>query len=130
MRSEIPVYRSDLILQRGRGLGSLFRGLSRFLVPTLKAASRTALKAARHPVTRKVGKKVGKHLAKVAVTSLSDMQQGTPARVAVKRRLQEELPIMAEESIKPLLRGRGNSVTTRKRRRTTHYPRKRDIFEE
>ena len=136
MKSDlVPVYRSDLVLQRGRGLGSLFRGLSRFLVPTLKAATRTVLKTARHPLAREVGKNVGKHLAKVAVTTLGDMQEGTPGRQALKRRFKEQLPAMTEDTIKAMQKGRGRSVV-HKRRRTKRSPQKRkpsaprDIFDE
>ena len=125
--STVPVYRSYIGLQRGRGLGSLFSGLIKVLVPTLKTAGRTALKISKHPLTRQIGK----HVGKVAVGTLSDVHSGTPIKESLKRRLKEEGSAFA---INTMQRGRGESVakrrrTSARRKQKKKSSRPRDIFD-
>ena len=64
----VPVY-SGSVLQRGYGIGGLFRGLARGLIPLLP--------------------KIGKTIAKTALTVASDKLKGVPVSQSIKKRTLE-----------------------------------------
>lgn len=93
------VYRSYVGLQRGNGLGSIFSGLLKVLVPIVK-----------HPITKKIGQKVGK----IAVGTLQDYQQGIPLKSSIKQRVGQEV---ANYAIKRMGSTKRVSVSKKRKRK-------------
>ena len=94
----------------GSGIGGLFRGLSRFLVPALK----TAVK-----ISKPYAKRVGKHLLKsgtdVAMASLQDISDGKDPRQAIKDQVKQGLKrsasSMTQGLVKDIKRGKKKKKT-------------------
>ena len=75
--------------QRGHGLGSLFKGLLRFVVPIAKSA----------------GKSVGREALKAGVGVASDLLDGQNAEVAVRKRANTAAKHLVSKAAKKLQKG-------------------------
>lgn len=102
-------------LQRGNGLGSIFRGLMRFIVPAFKTV-------AKKPIVRQVARSA----MKTGVRTLSDVLDGEKASVALKRNSKVATQRLLEQGIKHLKAGSTQSVPGRRSKR--QLVRNSDIF--
>lgn len=118
------VFRGPMV-QRGHGLGSLFRGLVRTVLPVVK-------QVARKPIV----KKLAKTALKTGVRSLQDVMAGESVGTAVKKNVKQSSRQLLSESLKRLNQPQTSSVVDRplkrkvKRRRAPVSKKiRRDIFE-
>ena len=100
----LPAFRGGR-LQKGHGLGGLFRGLMRTVAPTLKRSLVNA----------------GKRALKTSIETLSDVSQGQNIKTALKRRAEQNLREVLDNGIKRLKTG--NQISSRKTSRQ-NTPRK------
>ena len=89
-RSGPPVFVGSSY-QRGHGLGSLFRGLLRFVVPIAKSA----------------GKTLGREALKAGVGVASDLLEGQNAEVVLQKRGKTAVKRIAKKANKKLQKGKG-----------------------
>ena len=83
--ASFPVYRG-LPYQRGAGLGSIFRGILRFVLPFAKSA----------------GKTVGREALRSGASIVQDLLEGEPLEASVKQR--------AEQAVQRILRQKGKGL--------------------
>ena len=112
----LPAFRGPA-LQRGYGLGGLFKGLARTLAPTLKRGLIN----------------VGKRALKTGTEVLNDYVQGTDLKTSLKRRAKENVNDMIRSAIsnksantKSTLFSRSRTI---KKRRGKSKRRKLDILD-
>jgi len=92
--------------QRGAGLGSIFRGLFRALLPVVKNA----------------GKSIGRQALSTGAQIASDVVAGEPIKAAVKRKGKAGAAVLLQKAAKKLQTGgkrRRKRKTTRRKKRTT-----------
>ena len=89
--------------QRGAGLGSIFRGLFRFLLPVAKSA----------------GKAVGKQALATGAQIASDVVAGTDIKTAAKRRARAGAAKLMKRAARKIQTGKGLGRRPRKKKRAT-----------
>ena len=80
-------YHSGLRWQRGSGIGSLFSGIFRGLMPVARSAVKTIGKVARSAPIRSAGKALIKEATKAAVETALEALEGQPVGRKAKQRL-------------------------------------------
>ena len=80
-------YHSGLRWQRGSGIGSLFSGIFRGLMPVARSAVKTIGKVARSAPIRSAGKALKKEATKAAVETALEALEGQPVGRKAKQRL-------------------------------------------
>ena len=80
-------YHSGLRWQRGSGIGSLFSGIFRGLMPVARSAVKTIGKVARSTPIRSAGKALKKEATKAAVETALEALEGQPVGRKAKQRL-------------------------------------------
>lgn len=75
-------------LQQGAGLGSVFSGLFRTLVPVAKTAAKTIGKIAKNKGVRSAGRYLKKEATRAAIDTALEALDGKKVGTAAKRRLQ------------------------------------------
>ena len=80
-------YHSGLRWQRGSGIGSLFSGIFRSLMPVARSAVKTIGKVARSAPIRSAGKAMKKEATKAAVETALEALEGQPVGRKAKQRL-------------------------------------------
>ena len=71
-------YHSGLRLQRGSGIGSLFSGIFRCLMPVARSAVKTIGRVARSAPIRSAGKALKKEATKTAIETALGALEGQP----------------------------------------------------
>ncbi len=74
-------------IQQGAGLGSIFSGLFRTLVPVAKTAAKTVGKIAKSKGVRSAGRYLKKEATRAALDSALEALEGKKVGTAAKRRL-------------------------------------------
>ena len=74
-------------IQRGAGLGSIFSGLWRALVPAAKGVAKTLGNMATSSTAKSAGKFIGKQVSKAAIDTALEALDGKPVGAAAKQRL-------------------------------------------
>ena len=80
-------YHSGLRWQRGSGIGSLFSGIFRGLMPVARSAVKTIGRVARSVLIRSAGKALKKEVTKAAVETALEALEGQPVGRKAKQRL-------------------------------------------
>ena len=80
-------YHSGLRWQRGSGIGSLFSGIFRGLMPVARSAVKTIGRVARSAPIRSAGKALKKEATKAAVETALEALEGQPVGRKAKQRL-------------------------------------------
>ena len=80
-------YHSGLHRQRGSGIGSLFSGIFRGLMPVAKLTIKTIGRVARSAPVKSVGKALKKEATKAAVETAIEALEGQPVGKKAKQRL-------------------------------------------
>ena len=80
-------FHRGLRIQQGAGLGSMFSGLFRALVPAAKTAATTIGKIAKNKSVRSAGRYLRKQATRAAVDSALEALEGKKVGAAAKRRL-------------------------------------------
>ena len=80
-------YHSGLRWQRGSGIGSLFSGIFRGLMPVARSAVKTIGRVARSALIRSAGKALKKEATKAAVETALEALEGQPVGRKAKQRL-------------------------------------------
>ena len=80
-------YLSGLRWQRGSGIGSLFSGIFRGLMPAAKSTIKTIGRVARSAPVKCVGKALKKEVTKAAVETAIEALEGQPVGQKAKQRL-------------------------------------------
>ena len=80
-------YHSGLRWQRGSGIGSLFSGIFRGLIPVARSAVKTIGGVARSAPIRSVGKALKKEATKAVVETALEALEGQPVGRKAKQRL-------------------------------------------
>lgn len=71
-------YHRGPLVQRGRGIGSIFQGLSRFFIPLAKSVIKS-------PTVRKLAKSAGREAFSAGLGATADLLEGKDARPGMKR---------------------------------------------
>ena len=80
-------YHSGLRWQRGSGIGSLFSGIFRGLMPVARSAVKTIGRVARSTPIRSAGRALKKEATKAAVETALEALEGQPVGRKAKQRL-------------------------------------------
>ena len=80
-------YHSGLRWQRGSGIGSLFSGIFRGLMPVAKSTIKTIGRVARSAPVKSVGKVLKKEATKAAVETAIEALEGQPVGRKAKQHL-------------------------------------------
>ena len=80
-------YHRGVAIQQGAGLGSIFSGLFRTLVPVAKRAVRTVGRFVKSDGVKSAGKYLGKQATRAAVDTALEALEGKPVGKAAKARL-------------------------------------------
>ena len=124
-------------MQRGRGIGSLIKGLSRSIFPAVKYLFKTGTKVGKkvltHPEMQKIVKSVAKHGKDALIDSAIDLVNGEDVGYTAKQRLyqtKKEISDDLKNQLKQLKnRQRGKSTNDMKKedrnRKLRSRPRKR-----
>ena len=80
-------YHSGLRWQPGSGIGSLFSGIFRGLMPVAKSTIKTIGRVARSAPVKSVGKALKKEVTKAAVETAIEALEGQPVGRKAKQRL-------------------------------------------
>ena len=80
-------YHSGLHWQRGSGIGSLFSGIFRGLMPAAKSTIKTIGRVAKSAPIKSVGKALKKEATKAAVETAIEALEGQPVGRKAKQRL-------------------------------------------
>ena len=80
-------YHSGLRWQRGSGIGSLFSGIFRGLMPVARSAVKTIGRVARSTPIRSAGKALKKEATKASVETALEALEGQPVGRKAKQRL-------------------------------------------
>ena len=82
-------YHRGVAIQQGAGLGSIFSGLFRTLVPVAKRAVKTVGRIVKSDKVKSVGKYLGKQATQAAVDTALEALEGKPIGKAAKTRLKD-----------------------------------------
>ena len=80
-------YHSGLYWQRGSGIGSLFSGIFRGLMPVAKSTIKTIGRVAKSAPIKSVGKALKKEATRAAVETAIEALEGQPVGRKAKQRL-------------------------------------------
>ena len=80
-------YHRGVAIQQGAGLGSIFSGLFRTLVPVAKRAVKTVGRFVKSDGVKSAGKYLGKQATQAAVDTALEALEGRPVGKAAKTRL-------------------------------------------
>jgi hypothetical protein len=145
----IPIHRGPII-QRGAGIGSILKGLIRFIQPVFRKGIRTLTKSGKKFIQNEAVKSLGNKGSKMLMESgkniLADVVKGTPIKESVKKELNQtkekirgELVKLIDQqsdqiikSNKKIKRRTGNVRKRKKKNGITHLSKKKlkkgDIF--
>ena len=84
-------YHSGLRWQRGSGIGSLFSGIFRSLMPVARSAVKTIGRVARSAPIRSAGKALKKEVTKAEVETALEALEGQPVGRKAKQRLKSAI---------------------------------------
>ena len=108
-------------IQQGAGLGSMFSGLFRALMPAARTVARSAAKTigkiANNDKVQKVGKYIKMEATRSAVDSALEALEGKPVGAAAKKRLKtatKNILKASKRKLSPNNRGRGAPYKRRK----------------
>lgn len=122
----IKVYESDLSWQRGRGLGSIFAGVFKGLVPLVRSALKIGKSALKSPAAKRLLKDVKKEALRAGINVSSDVLAGENLGKSAQKnlvRVKKRVISSAKKNIaKPFLKEKlnidFNGKSKRRRRRT------------
>ena len=107
-------YHRGPLIQQGAGLGSMFSGLLRTLMPAAKTAAKTIGKIAKNKNVRSAGKYLRKQATQAAVDTALEALEGKPVGATAKKRLKTATKTILQ-SIK---KGNDTPYTRRASRKT------------
>ena len=109
--SGLPAFRGG-VMQKGYGLGGIFKGIMRSVAPQLKQGLAV----------------VGKRALKTGLETLGDVAAGNNLKTSLKRRAQQNLHDIVNKQVPIKRKTKPKKISTRKVAKKKGRARRRDIF--